>query len=172
MIIGQYSRPDIGEYCLDKTRIVNHVYVLELMAGSGINMGGIFITPDIFAEDQRHATELKNFKIDGKFRGKGLGSLLMGKAVEISEEVGMKTIKVGLGNERTLSAFCANFEEEQVTFYRRPPAHPRLVRLPGGREHAEDMLNAMREEQFPDNPDSSEHLRANPRFLYAQAVLV
>lgn len=170
-MVAKFKWPEAGPMMLDRIQIMEKSFYLQLLQANGSHAGEVYLILDKDAEDKSIAREVVNFSVRENFRGLGLGSVLMRHAVRLAHELEMKTLRIGLGNERTLQAFRANFDEDQLTFYRRPLASPHLVRLPAGAEKIAGILEDMRAEQFPDDLESTEQLRAVPRRLYAVAEL-
>lgn len=99
-------------------------------------------------------------EVQDGFRGMGLGSLLTKEAVEFAKGLDPALITEYAANERSLAAFCGNFDPEQLKFWkvsRQTGAKLRPEEI--GQEEAEAFLEKLRSQQFAHKPDSTDELQ-------------
>ena len=94
------------------------------------------------------------------FRGMGLGSLLTRKAVEFARGFDPALITEYAANERSLAAFCGNFDSEQLKFWKvstktGAKLGPEEIR----QEEAEAFLERLRSQQSAHQLDSTDELQ-------------
>ncbi len=106
---GLLLQADETREAIDKYLFGSDVY--EAVFAGKEDPVGVFC---LFPVDEA-AVELKNIAVDEPYRGTGIGSLLIGKAVEVAAEKGYGEIIVGTGTEDCAAA--------QIRFYEKNGFH-------------------------------------------------
>lgn len=167
MILGQYEVPQVGSCELGKDRTIFNprghqsfkLRKLEDFARVGQFSFG-------FSEG---TARLVGIGVEDDYRGRGVGTFLMEKAVQHAQESGATALTTWAFNERTVSAFRSVLPEDKIS-----------VTVPGiyGRSFETDYsamdeaiayLQKQRQDQFTskDDPDGAKMLGGAPVFVQA-----
>jgi GNAT superfamily N-acetyltransferase len=115
MIIGEYEVPYIGtlEIMKDCTPFNPRGEDAFKLTSASSDLGRFAFHPS--REDGGLSLQLVGFGVASDMRGKGLGSFMMGKAVEFAKASGAFEMTAWAFNERTVRCFDRYFSEQELT---------------------------------------------------------
>lgn len=171
MILGEVDIPRIGscEIERDCTQFNPRGEGAFKLTRAGSDLGGFAFHS--IREDEGLSLQLVGLGVDSSMRGKGIGSFMMGKAIEYARAVGAFELTAWALNERTVRSFGSNFSEEELT-----------IRIP--RDESMDLgpdivvanalryLEEQRKQQFSpeEDPDGTRMLKGPAVYLQGSLV--